>query len=334
MRHTRFISVERLERIAKEALLGGYAHVDTWRDGGYRRVVVLDIKHNCTQPYGYELHARYSATHAKSVKPLVVRGTARCRKCEKCMHHRANQWRQRAVAEYATWPVTCFGTLTLRPEEHYRFDAMLEAGDRDRPAVRLRDLSAHECFAARVGMIGTEITNWIKRLRKGDKDHRRPRLRYLIVAEMHDGARTSEEMRHRPHFHVMLHEMKSSSLFSGSPIRAMIDAADGEWVRKSVQSENGEWRPGVFLKDDAFVRTQWTLGHTKFQFAESEKAAWYLCKYLTKTLDCRVRASQAYGVLEKEPIRLNPSFQSLKQQVVVQENLEHRSGAERASGQD
>ena len=278
---TRFISVERLERIAQEALLGGYGHVDTWADGGYRRVVVLDTKHNCDHPYGYELHARYSAKFGKAVKPLMIRGTARCRKCERCMHHRANQWRQRAVAEFSTWPVTCFGTLTLRPEEHYRFDAMLELGDANRSAVRLRDLTPQEAFSYRVGMIGGEITNWIKRLRKGDGQHRRPRLRYMIVAEMHESAKTSPEMRHRPHFHVMLHEMKSSSLFSASPIRALVDGEAGDWVRKNYQDEKGVWRPGVFLKDDAFVRKQWTLGHTKFQFAESEKSVRLACAYPT-----------------------------------------------------
>ena len=214
-----------------------------------------------------------------------------------CMKHRANQWRQRAVAEYATWPVTCFGTLTLRPEEHYRFDAMIETGRAGRPAVRLRDLSAAETFGLRVTTIGGEITNWMKRLRKGDVSHRRPRVRYLIVAEMHDGAQTSDEMRHRPHFHVMLHELTASSLFSGNPVEALASGTSGDWVRKQYQSEKGVWRPGVFLHDESFVRKQWTLGHTKFQFAESEKAAWYLCKYLTKTLDCRVRASQCYGHL-------------------------------------
>lgn len=285
--------------MARDALLGGYAHVETWQsDGLYRRVVVLDLKHNCDNPYGYELHARYSAQHGKAVRPLIVRGTARCRRCQKCMNYRAYTWRQRAIAEYAHWPVTCFGTLTLRPEEHYRFDAMLECGDLDRPAVRLRDLSAQECFAARVSMIGGEITRYIKRLRKGDGE-RKPAVRYLIVAEMHDGTDTSDEMRFRPHFHVMLHECVSSSLFLGSPIRGLIDGESGDWVRKMYQPKKGVWRPGAFLRDDCFVRRQWTLGHTKFQFAESEKAAWYLCKYLTKTLDCRVRASQLYGFVNK-----------------------------------
>lgn len=300
MRQTRLLSVERLERVARDALLGGYAHVATWADGGYRRLVVLDIKHDCEAPYEYELHARYSATHGKGVRPLIVRGTARCRKCKRCMAHRAYNWRQRSIAEFQRWPVTCFGTLTLRPEEHYRFDAMLETGTDKRPAVRLRDLSAAETFGYRVSIIGEEITAWIKRLRKGDRKHKRPGLRYLIVAEQHDSDSTSDEMRHRPHFHVMLHETKASSLFFGSPIRGLIDGHDGEWVRKQYQPKKGVWQPGVFLRDDAFVRAQWTLGHTKFQFAEGEKAAWYVCKYLTKTLDCRVRASQSYGTLPLE----------------------------------
>ena len=81
----RFTTVERLEEVARAALYGGYGHMlitsesDVRAPAQYRRVVVLTIKHNCLAPYEYELHARWSATHGKRVKPLLVRGSARCR---------------------------------------------------------------------------------------------------------------------------------------------------------------------------------------------------------------------------------------------------------------
>nr|DAJ63880.1 MAG TPA: Replication associated protein [Bacteriophage sp.] len=42
------------------------------------------------------------------------------------------------------------------------------------------------------------------------------------------------------------------------------------------------------------LSTGWPLGFTKWKLADSG-AAWYVAKYLTKTLLARVRASQGYG---------------------------------------
>ena len=55
----RFTTVERLEEVARTALYGGYGRMMTTSETDvrapvqYRRVVVLDIKHNCEAPYMY-----------------------------------------------------------------------------------------------------------------------------------------------------------------------------------------------------------------------------------------------------------------------------------------
>lgn len=316
--HRRFISVERLQAIAADAIRGGYGTLETWPDnpadplaGRGRRVVRL-AGSSCSDPMWFELHARYSARHGKRVKPMTVYGSARCRKCEACLRARSFMWRQKAVAEFAHWPVTVFGTITMAPEAHYMIDARIEAGLRNeadtqwvRHPVPLRMLSYEELFRLRVRVFGEELQRYIKRLRKGDAVRRRPKVRYLLVAEAHDGALTSLEMRGRVHFHMLLHEVERGSLFLGSSNEAMASGEDGDFISRKYKSRDG-WRAGLFIKDDAFVRKQWSFGHTKFQVAENEKAASYLCKYLTKTASNRIRCSQFYGDPSKIDHLLSP----------------------------
>ena len=45
----------------------------------------------------------------------------------------------------------------------------------------------------------------------------------------------------------------------------------------------------------ATLAKQWKLGFTKFKLARDVKAAAYVCKYISKALMARVRASQSYG---------------------------------------
>ena len=211
-------------------------------------------------------------------------------------------WTIRAMAEYQRWPITIFGTVTMSPEEHYRHDAIIVQGTRGddgqwiRHPANIHEMSATELFAARVGVFGDELQKFLKRVRTGRKI-KPGQLRYLLVAEAHDGPQTSEAMRGRPHFHVMLHECQPGILVDGNPRTAFVEGQSGEYIRVRYKS-GPDYREGVFVRDDAFLRTQWTLGFTKFQFAESARAAGYLCKYLNKCSDSRVRASQNYGLEE------------------------------------
>lgn len=86
-------------------------------------------------------------------------------------------------------------------------------------------------------------------------------LRYLIVTERHKSG--------DPHFHAFVHE---------------VDPAKP--IRKAV------------------LRAQWIHGFSRFKLlepGEGRAAAWYLCKYLSKDLSSRVRASIRYGKEELPP---------------------------------
>lgn len=211
-------------------------------------------------------------------------------------------WTARAITEYHRAERTWFGTLTLSPMEHYVIDARAQAR-LGRSGVNWQQLSAKEQFAERAKELGAEATKFIKRLRFGSKmvcedgPHipHKPVIRYLLVAEMHDSAETSDEMRGRPHFHMLLHEQQAGALVVGKPLTALFAGRSVEMERRSYKTRRG-WKPGVFAADNSFLRSNWTLGFTKFQLAESPMSAAYVCKYLTKALAVRVRASQGYGL--------------------------------------
>lgn len=278
MRKTTYLSVERLLDTARRAYAGGYGRMVLFRDGSHRRVMVLDVKHNCEQPYEFELHARWSRSHHKKVKPFMIRGTGRCRKCEACKMFRAWTWRQRAAEEFRGHQCTLFGTFTMSPEQHYLLDARIASGAGERPARDLRGLPAKELFAARVQAFGDELQRWLKLIRKG-KAGEKPSLRYLLVAEMHDGSQTGLEMRGRPHFHILLH--------TNTPERLVKET---EWF----VSKDGR----KLLRDSAWLRTTWKFGFTSFEFARDERAVVYVTKYISKGMECRVRNSNRYGILE------------------------------------
>lgn len=96
------------------------------------------------------------------------------------------------MAEGRTW----FGTLTLRPQEH--FAALSRV--RNRMAKSGEDfdtLSEEARFSALSGEIGKDITLWLKRVRKESG----ARLRYLLVSEAHKSG--------LPHFHCLVHEVSA-----------------------------------------------------------------------------------------------------------------------------
>lgn len=175
---------------------------------------------------------------------------APCRKCPECLRKRAAMWRFRAIAEIAQAERTWFGTLTARPEEHYRLD-LLASGRK----ANFEFLTDAEKFPWRAKEYGREVTRYLKRLRENSGVP----LRYLCVTEIHDGERTSPEMRGRPHVHLLMHE------FPGSPIRKSRLEAD------------------------------WHLGYSSWKLVQGVKAAMYICKYISKANDARVRASIDYG---------------------------------------
>lgn len=287
----------KLRRIASKAIAEGYG----------RTLALGHVKLNdpdCDDPCRFTLYNRGGrdlVTGAR-IRPLSVHGAGRCRKCDACKKQRSRMWTARAIDECNRWR-TAFGTFTLSPENHLLLDNRARA--RLWPEKDFDRLRPDEQFSERAREFGAEVTNWLDRIRHGRDGHTPTKIRYLLVAEAHDSERTSDGMRGLPHFHMLLHEVVAGTAIKGSPPAAILDGAKtscdveaGEWERRNVPDGKGGWRPAVFVRDEAFIRKNWTLGFTKWQWAEDARAAYYVCKYVSKSMfNVRVRASKHYGRL-------------------------------------
>lgn len=225
--------------------------------------------------------------------PYLVAEFLRCRKCKACDVTRSRYWAGRAVTEYESAERTLMGTFTLSPDEHALLDLRVS---KDVPGFHNGTLE--ERTRLRTSYFGQELTRWLKRVRKAARDRGQPvsgNVRYMLVSEVHDSENTNPWMRHRPHFHVLLHEVISGALILGNTAQAWLDGTDGELVRKKYKSRDGTWKTGIFVTDDAMVRQTWSLGFTKFQVCDDSKSAFYLVKYISKSMMFKIRASLRYG---------------------------------------
>lgn len=245
------IDVETIQRVFARALFS-----DSFERIGARRGV-WDVSRDCDRPVPVVMHSRATglakAISRKGFGPVpgieLVMLTP-CRRCRVCLAKKARLWRNRAVEEIASASRTWFGTLTCHPEAHVWIDHVCATRERDFWAQ-----PSDKKFAAQSRVLGTEVTKYLKRVRKNSGC----RFRYLLVTEKHQSAKTSDEMYGRPHLHVLLHE------FAGQPVRKH------------------------FL-DDA-----WHHGFCQWRLVDGVKAAWYVSKYISKAQDARVRASLHYG---------------------------------------
>lgn len=299
-------SVESLERLAYQAMLNG------GRSEG-SRYVEWDIGGNCRNKQRVNRYSRASElassiredreyVNATAVNPgywrqkgarigMEVTLLTKCRtKCPVCLAERAALWRGRAISECEAASRNWFGTLTLRPEEHYRLDAIARAGIRHpsdkfwirEPMFNWHDLTDDARAAERMQAVGRELTLWLKRVRKNSGVP----FRYLAVTEIHDGSKRSQikdrELRSHcvtghPHIHILMHEVDA-----GRPL-----------LKKFL---SGRWSD---RKSDWETPPSWKLGFTKFKLLDDvqdrKKGAMYLCKYLSKAMLARVRPSIDYG---------------------------------------
>lgn len=124
--------------------------------------------------------------------PCTLEIFAKCRRCAPCLKVRSLEWTYRAKRELAAAARTWFGTMTLRPGEHWLASARWEKAKVGR---KWAELSPVEQFQAEHEVIAKEITRWLKRVRKESG----ARLRYLCVAEAHKSG--------LPHYHILVHEV-------------------------------------------------------------------------------------------------------------------------------
>lgn len=181
--------ISRLPPVAARALASG----GTLSPGK----VVYPAAGNCQRPVYREMTYRRSLDVAGEIPDTTFRTTlemeVRCRRCDPCLRARAAKWRHRAIVEIDAATRTWFGTLTLRPEEHYRCVLLADRVLR-RGGERFEDLSADDQFRRRHEVVSAEITKWLKRVRK---ESGAP-LRYCLVAEAHKNG--------LPHYHLLVHE--------------------------------------------------------------------------------------------------------------------------------
>lgn len=271
---------EVVRTVAAKAALAG-VQLEPFRDGtGVRRELTWNVAGQCTDPWPVGLwHTRRTALRLRSgdvsserVAGLTVNLLTRCRKCKWCRKMRERFWQGRAWAELEASPRSFFGTLTASLDNQYRLDALarLRASG---TGVDFDTQPDREKFEARALELGVHVTTWLKRVRSAGAE-----IRYLMIAEAHNSAETSVEMRHRPHVHLLVHERKAGTFFDGR-------------LKRVVK----QGREHAYLPDEAAVRQAWTLGFSKFEVAHDGRASYYVCKYLTKEALVRVRASQGYG---------------------------------------
>jgi len=215
------------------------------------------------------------------VRAYLVTQVWRCRQCEQCRWMRSMHWAHRAKTEFDRAARTWLGTITLSPFQHSLIDAKVAAKAHETGASWLTDWTSRDVFRERCEIMGREISLWLDRIRVTERRRRGrggvpPRFSYLLVAEEHRSERTSTTMVGRPHYHILVHE-----------------ALPYELIRPEEEHLTAKGK--VRVADGAMVRTQWQLGYTQFELCTDSRAASYLCKYLSKDMLWRVRASRAYG---------------------------------------
>lgn len=254
------------------------------------RTVEWDVAGNCQSPVKVELHGRARpklgerniVVTAKDNRPNFVEIDAPCRKCENCLRRRAAHWRLRALAEYHSASRTWLATLTLSPASvSYYLD--LTRYRLNKSGVSYEALSEHDrfiefegsVFSKRVKLangdwVGGEFQAAMKRLRKNSGVP----VRYLCVTEQHKSG--------LPHWHVLLYEQDPARPFS----------SDRDFRGKVWNAE---------LKRYEQKEPFWRLGFAKYNLVADAKGAGYVCKYLSKSIGARVRASVRFGACPTPP---------------------------------
>ena len=237
-------------RLALKALQGGAEQVSP----GHLR---WDVSGLCRSPGSREVYERGYRPDGRR-ENYWIELTIPCRKCPECLRFRAAHWRSAAMIEVGRHPATFFGTITQRPENHYRdLLAIMAACHEDR--VSFTDLSPEQVFKERLRVISPKITAYQKRVRK--QVHVHTGLRFFWVAEQHRSG--------LPHMHCLVH------LWPFQPAT--------EWdAYPTYAALRAHWHEGDVLSFSGVAR-------------DNPREVFYICKYLAKQSLARVRTSLRYG---------------------------------------
>lgn len=186
----------------------------------------------------------------------------RCRSCGPCLLNRAREWAARSYVELSRASRAWFVTLTLNPGTRFRLTAQ----------CALRASQQGPCFHGDKGDRGNDFdkfsprkkSEWLSeelkpevtRYIKRIRKESSALLRYICVTETHkDGT---------PHVHLLVYETPGNGSVS-------------------YRTLSRQWR-------------RWGLGICEPELVACERdSAWYVCSYISKGINGRVRASFSYG---------------------------------------
>lgn len=248
--------------------------VDAWRYGAMRATALADGgvpgvrttwdvsgrgRYRCLYPVHREIDGRKPTSWegVSSHDPLIgrIELKARCRRCDSCLKAKNAFWKMLAIREIEAAPRTWFVTLTFTADQQFRADVaarsrLTEAG--------ITEPTNAELFRERFNALSPEVTKWLKRVRKGQKERGWHPLsfRYLMVAEEHKSS--------FPHVHLLIHELNGQTI-----------------VKRRLRE--------TWLKGFSHARL------VPVGTGGVHRDAAYVCKYITKSMLARVRASHHYG---------------------------------------
>lgn len=238
-----------------EALSEGYASGKA-SGNPQRGEHVLHYAGNCEKPISIKKAAERGA--------LFVTYEVRCRKCGPCLRAKVGYWAMAAIEQtrlaaeqgLRTW----FGTLTLTPEsQRYLRDLAFEkwATQRRGASAGCPDWWYDPKCDYRFSLIVREFLTLVQKYwkRLRKAGHK---FKYFLVFERHKSG--------LPHAHFLLHEMEDRIL------------------KRALQSQ---WHHG-------FTNVKLVGGKSMRKNVSAERAAFYVAKYLGKTVQARQIASRLY----------------------------------------
>lgn len=223
--------------------------------------VETDVSGNCMFPNYVELTGRRTAGpdgYVYSSDGLCSVRTSVLVACNRCPTCAQNRYR--------LWYSRAITEVRLAPRTWFgtltfkpevHYQNDLKIDREKKTSYGAAKLSVDQLWAFRCDITGREVQKYIKRLRKSGAD-----LRVLAIAERH-----TKQMAGYPHWHLLLHEVK-------------------EPVRHKKLCYYWD-RTGPF-----------DIGHTNFKLvADGRASVAYVCKYIAKHIDQRIRCSRYYGKL-------------------------------------
>lgn len=283
---TKFLRGSRVRAVQEKALAktGRVRVLETRKGPRLSRTVEWDIAGNCLNPQNTVLRSRpetknsASRVVAKSDEVRIADLQVACRRCEKCLARREAHWRLRALYECGLGIRTWMVTLTLDPSELAHALAICRVNMKCQ-GLDYDELPEEDRFQQLDRVFYAKFQKRLKLLRKAG-----PEFRYLAVTEVHNGEGVYADMR-VPHWHVLFHETNPSK-----PLRYDLDWK-GSWKREIGPDGKTRAVPIAHSKD---WRPFWPYGFWEAKLKPADEAT-YVCKYLSKDMLARVRASIGYG---------------------------------------